>query len=48
MTAAEWFFIGAVVVGALEHIIAVSPLKENSTVQLVLSILKRVFPNANK
>jgi hypothetical protein len=26
------------------HIIAVSPLKENSTVQLVLSILKRVFP----
>jgi len=44
MTAAEWFVIGAVVVGAAEHIIAVSPLKENSTVQLVLSILKRVFP----
>lgn len=48
MTSAEWFVIGAVVVGAAEHIIAVSPLKENSTVQLVLSILKRVFPNANK
>jgi hypothetical protein len=48
MTPAEWFVIGAVVVGAAEHIIAVSPLKENSTVQLVLSILKRVFPNANK
>jgi hypothetical protein len=29
MTAAEWFVIGAVVVGAAEHIIAVSPLKEN-------------------
>jgi hypothetical protein len=48
MTAAEWFVIGAVVVGAAEHIIAVSPLKENSTVQLILSILKRVFPNASK
>jgi hypothetical protein len=48
MTPAEWFVIGAVVVGAAEHIIAVSPLKENSTVQLILSILKRVFPNANK
>ena len=48
MTPAEWFVIGAVVVGAAEHIIAFSPLKENSTVQLVLSILKRVFPNANK
>jgi hypothetical protein len=48
MTAAEWFVIGAVVVGAAEHIIAVSPLKENSTVQLILSILKRVFPNTSK
>jgi hypothetical protein len=48
MTPAEWFVIGAVVVGAAEHIIAVSPLKENSTVQLILSILKRVFPNASK
>lgn len=44
MTAAEWFVIGAIVVGAAEHIIAVTPIKENSTVQLVLSILKRVFP----
>tara|TARA_B100001094_G_scaffold286264_1_gene300948 strand:+ start:17720 stop:17866 length:147 start_codon:yes stop_codon:yes gene_type:complete len=44
MTAAEWFVVGAVLVGALEHIIAVTPIKENSTVQLLLSILKRVFP----
>lgn len=48
MTAAEWFFVGAIIVGAAEHIIAVSPLKENSTVQLVLSILKRVFPKVNR
>ena len=48
MIAAEWFFIGAILVGAAEHIIAVSSLKENSTVQLVLSILKRVFPEPNK
>jgi len=46
MTPAEWFVIGAVVVGALEHIIAVTPIKENSTVQLVISILKRVFPSS--
>lgn len=44
MTPAEWFFIGAIVVGAAEHIIAVSPLKENSTVQLVIMVLKRIFP----
>lgn len=44
MTAAEWFIVGAILVGAAEHIIAISPLKENSTIQLVLSILKRVFP----
>lgn len=44
MTSTEWFVIGAIVVGAADHIIAVSPLKENSTVQLVLAILKRVFP----
>jgi len=48
MTAAEWFFIGAILVGAAEHIIAVSSLKENSTIQLVLSILKRVFPKVNR
>ena len=45
MTAVDWFFIGAVLVGAAEHIIAVLPIKENSTVQLILSILKRVFPS---
>ena len=44
MSPAEWFFIGAIVVGAAEHIIAVSPLKENSTVGLIITILKRVFP----
>ena len=44
MTAAEWFIVGAILVGAVEHIIAISPLKENSTVQLMLTILKRIFP----
>lgn len=47
MTAAEWFVVGAILVGAAEHIIAISPLKANSTIQLVLSILKRVFPKLN-
>ena len=46
MSPAEWFFIGAIVVGAAEYIIAVSPLKENSTVQLVVMVLKRIFPEA--
>lgn len=45
MTAAEWFIVGAIVVGAAEHIIAISPLKANSTVQLVLKILKGIFPS---
>jgi len=45
MTTAEWFVVGAIVVGAAEHIIAISPLKENSTVQLVLKILKGIFPD---
>ena len=44
MSPAEWFIIGAIIVGAAEHIIAVSSLKENSTVQLVITILKRIFP----
>jgi hypothetical protein len=44
MTAAEWFIVGAILVGAAEHIIAISPFKENSTVQLVITILKRIFP----
>ena len=48
MSPAEWFFIGAIVVGAAEHIIAVSPLKENSTVQLIVMVLKRIFPEVNK
>ena len=48
MSPAEWFFIGAIVVGAAELIIAVSPLKENSTVQLVIMVLKRIFPEINK
>ena len=37
MSPAEWFFIGAIVVGAAEHIIAVSPLKENSTIGLIIT-----------
>ena len=44
MTAAEWFVVGAIVVGAAEHVIAISPLKENSTIQVVLTVLKRIFP----
>lgn len=48
MSPAEWFLIGAIVVGAAEHIIAVSPLKENSTVQLIVMVLKRIFPEVKK
>ena len=42
------FSFKAIVVGAAEHIIAVSPLKENSTVQLIVMVLKRIFPEVKK
>jgi len=44
MGAAEWFVIGGIIVAALDEIIARSSYKQNSTVQLILSVLKRVFP----
>ena len=45
MGAAEWFVIGAIVVGAVDEIVARSSLKENTTLQAILAILKRVFPS---
>lgn len=45
MGAAEWFVIGGIIVGAIDEIVARSSAKENSTLQLILSILKRVFPS---
>lgn len=45
MEAIEWFVIGAIIIGAADEVIARSPWAENSTVQLVMSILKRVFPS---
>jgi hypothetical protein len=43
MTPAEYMAIGAVVVGALETIIAMLPIKPNSTIELVMAILRAVF-----
>lgn len=45
MGTAEWFVIGAIVIGAVDEIISRSPYKENSIVQLILSVLKRIFPS---
>ena len=45
MGPAEWFVIGAIVVGAADEIVARSSLKSNSTIQLLLTILKRLFPS---
>lgn len=45
MGTAEWFVVGGILIGAIDEIIARSPYKENSIVQLVLSVLKRVFPS---
>jgi hypothetical protein len=46
MGAAEWFVIGAIIVGAVDEIIARSSLKDNSSVQLIITVLKRLFPSA--
>jgi hypothetical protein len=43
MTPAEYMAIGAVIVGALETIIAILPIKPNSTVQLVIAVLRAIF-----
>ncbi len=44
MGAAEWFVIGGIIVAAVDEVVARSSIKENSTLQLVLSVLKRIFP----
>lgn len=43
MTPAEYMAIGAVIVGAMETIIAMLPIKPNSTVQLIMAVLRAVF-----
>jgi hypothetical protein len=43
MTPAEYMLIGGTIVGAIEAIIAALPIKPNSTVELVLAILKAIF-----
>jgi hypothetical protein len=43
MTPAEYMLIGGIIVGAVETIIAALPFKPNSTVELVLAILKAIF-----
>jgi len=43
MTPAEYMAIGAVVVGAIETIIAALPIKANSQVELILLIAKALF-----
>ena len=44
MGAAEWFVIGGIVIAAVDEIVNRSSLKENSTLQLLMGVLKRVFP----
>jgi len=44
MEAATIYAIAALVVAATSEIIALSPLKSNSIVQLVLEVLQLVFP----
>ena len=43
MTPAEYMLIGGIIVGAIETIIAALPVKPNSTVELILAILKAIF-----
>jgi hypothetical protein len=43
MTPAEWMALGALVVGTMETIIAMLPIKPNSTVQLVMAVLHAIF-----
>jgi hypothetical protein len=43
MTPAEYMLIGGIIVGAIETIIAALPVKPNSTVELILTILKAIF-----
>jgi len=42
MEPSSYLIIGAIIVGAAEHIIAELPIKSNSTVQLVLAVLKAI------
>ena len=43
MTALEYMAIGAVIVGAIETIIAMLPIKPNSQVELIIAVAKAVF-----
>jgi len=40
---ANWFTIAVIVYAALSEVIGISPLKDNSVVQVVMSILGRVL-----
>ncbi|CAB5223338.1 hypothetical protein UFOVP383_26 [uncultured Caudovirales phage] len=48
MTPAEFMFIGGLIVGTIEAIIAALPIKPNSTVELVLAIAKAIFKTSLK
>ena len=43
MTPTEYMAIGAVIVGAIETIIALLPIKPNSQVELIILLVKAVF-----
>lgn len=43
MTPTDYMAIGAVIVGAIETIIPLLPIKANSQVELVMLILKGLF-----
>ena len=48
MTPAEFMFIGGLIVGTIEAIIAALPIKPNSTVELILAIAKSIFKTSLK
>lgn len=43
MGTVEWFIVGGIIIAAIDQIIALSPLKSNSSIQLVLDVLKMLF-----
>ena len=48
MTPAEFMFIGGLIVGTIEAIIAALNIKPNSTVELIIAIAKSIFRTSIK
>jgi hypothetical protein len=39
----NWFVLAVVIYGAASEIIGISPLKDNSVIQVIMSILGKIF-----